>query len=40
MGYHKQEFGSESEELVSADEEGIFEETDTDDGFEDSFDEE
>ncbi len=37
MGYQKQEFDSESEELVSADEEGDFEETDTDDGFEDSF---
>ena len=34
------EFDSESEELVSADEEGDFEETDTDDGFEDSFEEE
>ena len=40
MGYQKQEFDSESEELVSADEEGDFEETDTDDGFEDSFEEE
>ena len=40
LGYQKQEFDSESEELVSADEEGDFEETDTDDGFEDSFDEE
>ena len=40
MGYQKQEFDSESEELVSADEEGDFEETDADDGYEDSFDEE
>ena len=40
MGYQKQEFDSESEELVSTDEEGDFEETDTDDGFEDSFEEE
>ena len=40
MGYQKQEFDSESEELVSADQEGDFEETDTDDGFEDSFEEE
>ena len=40
MGYQKQEFDSESEELVSADEEGDFEETDADDGYENSFDEE
>ena len=40
MEYQKQEFDSESEELVSADEEGDFEETDADDGYEDSFDEE